>query len=163
MTSFEAYKAHMSNREPGWACSCTEERVGMIRSTMKLREDGDRAWYEGESCAEGARLWVAVAAEASLVITPFGEALTMYPGMSPIKWEDSTLSTCIGVHEICGSFVDFKNVAPKFAAIVCRGCGLRVVIPNTLKKISDLRAWAKVHLVDGFLKAMSDMLLDGRK
>jgi hypothetical protein len=140
MTSFEAYRAHLSPK-----CSCLEKRgPGLVTATMKRREDDESIWYEGESCSEGKRLWNEVLAETSLVLNAYGESLTMYPGMSPVEWEESELSTCIAVHEICGCFVEVHRVSGGFSVAVCRGCCLRYYFPNSLNKISDLRQYARI-------------------
>lgn len=50
---------------------------------------------------------------------------------------------CTGVHKSCGCWVDIRNVAPKFNALVCRGCNLIVPIPITIRTWDELETYMK--------------------
>lgn len=136
MTALEEYAAHIPKRPEDararfdWRpeCRCCDEGPGWITY--------------GDSCVVGVKLWEAVRDEVKISLNGFGEALTMYPRLSPARWEAFQLSTCVGVHLFCDSFVDVKRVSAEWSVLHCRGCNLRVHVSSKLKTIGELRAWA---------------------
>lgn len=72
-----------------------------------------------------------------IVLTEFREMLEEYPN-SPAD-DNTKMEACIGVHVICGGFVDLKPVSDTHSAIICRNCHLRLVIPNSIQTYGDLR------------------------
>lgn len=49
-----------------------------------------------------------------------------------------------GVHVTCGGDVGHHIVSERCAALFCKSCGLRVVLPRGLKTWAELRAWAEM-------------------
>jgi len=83
-----------------------------------------------------------------IILSAEGEALDHYPltrglnGLGARDFEQDSLSTCCGVHHICRGCVDHQQVSMTHAALHCRSCHWRVVIPLELKTLGDLRKWA---------------------
>lgn len=79
-----------------------------------------------------------------VVITEFRDTLLEYPSDPPMKYGDEKrLNTCIGIHAVCGGWVDISRTSTSHSAITCRSCGLRAVVPNGVKTWGDLRAHFK--------------------
>lgn len=86
----------------------------------------------------------------------YGETLQEYPKgdlrRDPAPHQDlpadeaKELSTCVGIHAVCHSWVDFKEISETHNALLCRGCSLRFVFPNTVKTFGDLRAHCEKEL-----------------
>jgi hypothetical protein len=78
-----------------------------------------------------------------IVMTRFKERLIEYPSDTVERHTRDTddLGTCIGVHETCKGWMDRKHISPEYDAIVCRDCGLRIEIPNTIATYGDLRKY----------------------
>lgn len=73
-----------------------------------------------------------------VVITPYGE--TIRPE-SPYESPDAAISKNGNIiHYLCNGWVDLKTVSEHHSAFYCRGCGLRVVIPNRA-----CSTWAKLR------------------
>lgn len=76
-----------------------------------------------------------------IVITEYGERLREYP--SRIGDDHATdadvLNCCIGIHEVCSSWIDIRKVTAIHQALICRGCHLRVIIPAAVRTYGDLR------------------------
>jgi len=79
-----------------------------------------------------------------ILLTSFGERLLKYPGSQDT--DESKLSPCIGIHEICSSWVDVRQISDTHNAICCRCCNLRIVIPNTIETFGQLRCWLKEEI-----------------
>jgi hypothetical protein len=60
-------------------------------------------------------------------------------GYSEETVEEGSLIGCIGRHEVCGGWIDFKEISSTHHAIVCRNCGLRITIPKIVKTYGGLR------------------------
>lgn len=150
MTALEEYTAHVPKRPKdasfGWSpkCGCIDVGPGWVTSSIK--DDGERTW--GDVCPVGSELWEKVRREVGILLNDYGEILTMYPQMTPARWEASALSTC-GVHLVCDSFMDVKRVSFAYSVLHCRGCGLRVYIHggDHIKTIADLRQWYGAHVL----------------
>jgi hypothetical protein len=142
-----AYDKFMEHRSSD--CACGESGSGALKSSIK--SDGDRTYWD--NCPEGKVLWKAVRSEAAIRLTSFWEAMTLYPGMTPERWEASELSTCVGLHLYCDGYMDVKRVAEHWSAICCRSCHLRVVVPLTIKTIGQLRDWSERAVWKGDGKA----------
>lgn len=56
-------------------------------------------------------------------------------------YNDSELKSSIGVHDVCKGRMDLKEISETHQVIVCRECGLRVVIPKTIQTYGDLREY----------------------
>lgn len=138
-TGVPAYRRYMEHRSQ--TCTCHLGGPGLVRSS--IRDDGERV--RGTTCPKGLELWQSVREEAAVRLTDYWEAVTMYPGMEPEKWEASELSTCVGVHLYCDGFMDIKRVAESWNAICCRNCHLRAVVPLSVKTVAQLREWAIVR------------------
>jgi hypothetical protein len=74
-----------------------------------------------------------------IVLTEFGEALVPYS--KDEAYEDQTISTVAGIHDICRGWLDSKQVSETHDVLRCRQCGLRVYIPVGLKTLGDLRKY----------------------
>jgi hypothetical protein len=82
-------------------------------------------------------------------LTPDRDLLREYPprpielGALPYFVDHSRdgeqLSTCVGVHAYCGSWMDRVRATATHDAIVCRGCHLRVLFPKGIKTYGQLR------------------------
>lgn len=82
---------------------------------------------------------------APIQLTSDGDILKEYP--SPIyssylvdhTTDEKELGCCVGVHAYCNSWMDRCGATKTHSAIVCRGCHLRVLFPNTVKTYGELR------------------------
>jgi len=77
-----------------------------------------------------------------IVLSRYNEALIQYPDEHDDSKElqkTGCVNTCIGVHQHCDGLVDLREVSNTHNAIVCRDCGLRVVVPKGLKTYGSLR------------------------
>ena len=72
-----------------------------------------------------------------IVLTEHGETLRGYPDSR--GGDEGELYTCIGVHDVCNCWMDIRRASWTHNALLCRGCGLRVVIPMDVKTYGDLR------------------------
>lgn len=72
-----------------------------------------------------------------IVLTMGGDVLTHYPDSNVD--DDRELNHCPGVHLICQSFIDLKSTSCTANALVCRGCRLRIEIPQMLRTFGELR------------------------
>jgi hypothetical protein len=91
-------------------------------------------------------------------LTELGESLQPYPkfdGSDYKMLDDNTIGNCMGVHHVCGGFVDLKEVSKTNNAMICRSCGLRVVLPNTVETYGELREWTEKNI---FSKAVLEVL-----
>ena len=77
-------------------------------------------------------------------LTEYGETISPYPGNEDKG--DVVLSNCIGKHVACNCWVDLLEVSMSHNAIVCRCCGLRVVIPKVIRRWKHLELYAKEQL-----------------
>ena len=68
-----------------------------------------------------------------------GEILLGYPGSE--QGDEGELWCCIGVHEICRGWVDIKPISTTHQALVCRSCGMRILVPASVKTFGDLRSF----------------------
>lgn len=55
--------------------------------------------------------------------------------------DENKLSSCVGIHACCGSWVDRKQTSKTHDVLVCRGCFLRVVFPVKIQTYGELRAY----------------------
>ncbi len=89
-------------------------------------------------------------ADAPIVLDEFGA--TLLKSQEPYVFQtrgyqgyrdDDELRLCVGVHDVCGGWVDRKPVSKTHDAIVCRSCYLRVVIPklDTIRTYGELRQY----------------------
>jgi|GEM_PF-6477542 len=51
-------------------------------------------------------------------------------------------------HETCGYSMEGRQTTAELRAYHCRGCGLRIVLPLTVKTWGDLRRWSKAQSVE---------------
>lgn len=51
----------------------------------------------------------------------------------------------VGVHDICGEYIDRKHSSRKFDVLYCKSCGLRVKIPVRIKTFGDLRRFSYLN------------------
>jgi len=80
-----------------------------------------------------------------ILLTEAGEILTS--GGRPVSaTDDAKLSICIGVHDVCNGFVDWKIISASHKAVLCRACGMRVVVPGNVETYGDLREFAERRL-----------------
>lgn len=63
--------------------------------------------------------------------------------------DENKLSSCVGVHACCGSWVDRHHSSTTHDALVCRGCFLRVVFPVEIQTYGELRAYMTRKLEQG--------------
>lgn len=59
--------------------------------------------------------------------------------------DNNDLGYTLGVHEGCDGWIDLKN-GTEVNALYCLKCGLRIVIPKSLKTYADLRAFLAKNL-----------------
>lgn len=85
---------------------------------------------------------------APIQLTPEGDMLREYPPSTlafSLEYfvdhtrDDRQLSSCVGIHEYCNSWMDRTQATKTHDAIVCRGCHLRVLFPKKVKTYGDLR------------------------
>lgn len=81
-----------------------------------------------------------------IIISGNGEALCAYPGQDMQK--ERIISSCFALHFICNGWVDLMPVAYGNNAIVCRHCGLRVVIPSSIETFGYLREYVQNGLLE---------------
>ena len=77
-------------------------------------------------------------------ITKDGDFLREYPPREACDdhmRDGDSLSTCVGVHAYCNSWVDRRQATKRMDAIVCRGCYLRVLFPIEIRTYGELRAF----------------------
>jgi hypothetical protein len=79
-----------------------------------------------------------------IILSEFNEALTEYPNTNID--DRNKLSFCAGIHLHCGGIINLKTVSNTHEALVCKECGLRIVVPSGLKTYGDLRRHMKVIL-----------------
>ncbi len=90
-----------------------------------------------------------------IILNRFGDTLLEYPKSpvfcGPISEADheadheadekKKISTCVGIHAVCGSWIDFNEISDTHNALCCRSCNLRFVYPNRVKTFGDLRKY----------------------
>lgn len=79
-----------------------------------------------------------------IALTAIGETLREYPPQDVFGTharDADSLGSCVGVHDVCGGWMDRKRVSATYDALVCRSCHLRVTIPNGIATYGDLRAY----------------------
>ena len=79
-----------------------------------------------------------------ILVGAYGETLIDTHGARRDEYDK--LYSCIGLHDLCNSFVDLNIVSEQYQAIRCRGCGFRLVIPRSVGTYSGLRAWCAGHV-----------------
>ena len=76
-------------------------------------------------------------------LTAEGDLLREYPPSGDYfvdhTRDDCELSSCVGVHDYCNSWMDRARATKTHDAIVCRGCHLRVLFPKEIKTYGQLR------------------------
>ncbi|MFY9462176.1 MAG: hypothetical protein WAP51_03165 [Candidatus Sungiibacteriota bacterium] len=76
-------------------------------------------------------------------LTAEGDLLREYPPSGDYfvdhTRDNHELSSCVGVHDFCNSWMDRIRATKTHDAIVCRGCHLRVLFPKKIKTYGDLR------------------------
>jgi len=76
-------------------------------------------------------------------LTPEGDLLCEYPpnadGFVDHTRDDCKLSSCVGIHKYCGSWMDRGRATETHDAIVCRGCHIRVLFPKGILTYGGLR------------------------
>ena len=149
LTGLPAYRRYLGHLNV--ECTCHRLGPGWVASTVQ--NWGDR--WTGTDCSKGHELWLAVKAEMAVRLTDFWEAVTLYPGTEVEAWENSDLTTCLGVHLYCNGFMDVKRVAEPWNAIVCRECHLRVMVPVTVKTVAQLRQWSIIRF-SGWTEAWTE-------
>jgi len=55
--------------------------------------------------------------------------------------ETELLDDMIGYHEVCGGSMNIIPASPAFNALVCRRCGLRIMVPNRIRTFRELRLY----------------------
>lgn len=109
-----------------------------------ITPNGSNGYYLSRLTPEGIVSALSEAIEKSvqlkpIVLTKYGETLREYPTDNGNHTRDEQkLSSVVGVHDGCG-WVDLKSVSQTHQIILCRACGLRVVIPKSLITYGDLR------------------------
>lgn len=89
--------------------------------------------------------WIALSVPlAPIVLTQYGERLGEDPlelrGVYTVHLrDDGSLRHSIGVHDTCNAWMDVREVSLTHNALVCRQCGLRVVIPKEVETYRQLR------------------------
>lgn len=83
-----------------------------------------------------------------IVLTRFGETLVKYPGSSDTE-ESELESVLAGVHAVCSGWIDKKAVSSNHFALICRNCGLRILVPDFVKTFAQLRGYCKQNRVTG--------------
>ncbi len=75
-----------------------------------------------------------------IVLTLGGDVITYYPERKNYTDDDHIEGgQCIGIHLLCGSFIDCRVANHAMNALTCRGCFLRVEIPTTVTTTRELR------------------------
>lgn len=75
-------------------------------------------------------------------LTGFGEMMIAKDSSGITKMDGNILpkANCtIGVHEFCRGWIDRQRIAPLYDVVLCRACGLRLAIPNTISTYGQLR------------------------
>ena len=76
-------------------------------------------------------------------LTAEGDLLREYPPSGDYfvdhTRDDRELSSCVGVHDFCNSWMDRTRATKTHDAIVCRDCHLRVLLPKEIKTYGELR------------------------
>jgi len=72
-----------------------------------------------------------------IILSKYSEILLEYPSSN--SDDSKKLSICIGVHDICNGFLDIKRISNTHKVIICRSCGLRIVVPKRVITYGDLR------------------------
>lgn len=72
-------------------------------------------------------------------LTSEGDFLREYPSTCKHERDEDALRSTIGVHNLCNGFVDLVGTSQTHAAIVCRNCCLRIVVPKGIRTYGDLR------------------------
>lgn len=82
-----------------------------------------------------------------IVLTDIGDQLLEYPPDRNIMGgnlvdhtrDNKKMEFCVGVHAVCGGWVDRERITQTHDALICRSCHLRVPFPKELKTYGDLR------------------------
>ena len=77
-----------------------------------------------------------------LLVTKYSEKISFQ--LDPFSGEDTEVTFSSRIHSICGCFVDVKPVFSSHYVLKCRGCGLRVVIPNEVNTYKKLKKYFRV-------------------
>ena len=135
----EAYDRYLMHcKETPKLCRCEPDGYGWIKSTVQYHEDGEHPWYTGECCPAGSTLWRLMLDRLDIVLTPYGETLTR-GNYNPIGWYERSLLSFAGKHACCGGTLEGRIISLTHKALICKYCHLRVVIPNSVNTIADLR------------------------
>ncbi|MBD3250853.1 hypothetical protein GF380_00015 [Candidatus Uhrbacteria bacterium] len=117
--------------------SAATQWLDRICRDIKQRDLKDAASYVLFQCMETRPL-------EPILLNAFNERLLEYPPNHPMgkhTRDHDELGSCIGIHDICRGWVDLKHISRTHHAIVCRSCGLRVVIPVDIQTYGQLRGW----------------------
>lgn len=79
-----------------------------------------------------------------IALTQFGETLLEYPGSKTT--DESKLSGCIGIHEVCNCWVDLRVISKTHNILKCRSCGLRIPLLKSIDTYGKLRQWCAAKL-----------------
>ena len=88
-------------------------------------------------------------------LTEYGDTLLEYPrqvDVTSIKSEadknpdDGTLSSCVGVHDVCRGWMDIRVVSKTHRRITCRTCKLNITVPVGVVTYRQLREFCKGEL-----------------
>ena len=83
-------------------------------------------------------------------LNDIGETLLSYPKCNSREEDNqpseedeqqNLSSSCTGVHDMCGGWVDVKTISQTHKALVCRSCSLRFIIPKGTKTFGQLRSY----------------------
>ena len=102
-----------------------------------------------------------------IVLTEFGETLVGCDNSSCT--DESKICFYINVHQSCNGFVDLKEVSETHNALLCRCCGLRIVIPKNIDTYGKLRQWRAEQikrtekLADAFEQELREIVRDARE
>ena len=82
-------------------------------------------------------------ADSQIILTKNRATLFPFPRPKGSHRNPIEFSLCIGMHSHCGCWVDIRNIAPEFNALVCRGCDLIIHIPIEIRTWNQLAAFMK--------------------
>lgn len=78
-----------------------------------------------------------------VIVSEFGEGLMPYPrrdnsNSDPGEYPDSSLSTCVGIHHLCGGWIDIRRASESHNALCCLSCKMRILIPVAVDTFGKL-------------------------
>jgi hypothetical protein len=82
---------------------------------------------------------------APIQLTVDGDVLREYPPTRGMSYfvehtrDTKALTGCVGIHDLCDSWVDRKRATKTHDALVCRGCYIRVLFPREVATYGELR------------------------